>query len=170
MAGCPRTGPSRAVRATIRFAGSPTAQPCRLHGAADRRRLQGRRARRIGASARDRPDQSPPARRRQNLGTELPPPKVPDIRITSAETRWLHRLCVRFSRLKDRRLRRMDSKVTLHCRRFTRSATRQTRRFFARAIPYGSYTETLAARILMTIGLGVLAGMALWMLIDLSIR
>jgi len=36
-------------------------------------------------------------------------------------------------------------------------------------IPYGSYTDTLAARALMMIGLGVMVGTTLWMLVASSI-
>jgi hypothetical protein len=48
---------------------------------------------------------------------------------------------------------------------FARFVTRQTGKFYARAIPYGSYTESAAARALMVIGLGVLAGWTLWTLV-----
>jgi hypothetical protein len=63
----------------------------------------------------------------------------------------------------------MDAKLDVNCGRFTRSAIHHTRTLYARTIPYGSYKESLAARILMTIGLGVLAGMAVWMLIAVAI-
>ena len=63
----------------------------------------------------------------------------------------------------------MDPKQAVDWRHFTRSAIHHTRKLYARAIPYGSFNESLAARILMTIGLGVLAGMALWMLIAVAI-
>jgi hypothetical protein len=63
----------------------------------------------------------------------------------------------------------MDPKKAVDWRHTTRSAIHHTRTLYVRAIPYGSYNESLAARILMTIGLGVLAGMALWMLIAVAI-
>ncbi len=51
----------------------------------------------------------------------------------------------------------MDSKLLDRYRYFTMIANHQTKNFRARAIPYGSYTETAAADSLMLIGLVVLA-------------
>jgi hypothetical protein len=64
----------------------------------------------------------------------------------------------------------MNSQIARNCRQFSSFVTRQTRGFYAHAIPYGSYTDTLFARALMMIGLGVLVGTTLWMLVGPSIR
>jgi len=63
----------------------------------------------------------------------------------------------------------METELAQKCGDFTRFVTRQTRKLFARAIPYGSYAEPLAARVLLMMGLGVLAGTTLWMLVASSI-
>jgi hypothetical protein len=67
------------------------------------------------------------------------------------------------------RLKQMNSQITDNCRDFSRFVTRQTRKFYARAIAYGSYSDTLAARLLMMIGLGVMVGTTLWMVVASSI-
>jgi hypothetical protein len=63
----------------------------------------------------------------------------------------------------------MNSQIADNCRDLGRFVRRQTGKFYARVIPYGSYTDTLAARALMMIGLGVLVGTTLWMLVASSI-
>jgi hypothetical protein len=51
----------------------------------------------------------------------------------------------------------MNAKSAAKYRYLTRIANHETRNIRARAIPYGSYTETAAANALVLIGLGVLA-------------
>jgi hypothetical protein len=63
----------------------------------------------------------------------------------------------------------MNSQIADNCRDLGRFVRLQTGKFYARVIPYGSYTDTLAARALMMIGLGVLVGTTLWMLVASSI-
>jgi hypothetical protein len=63
----------------------------------------------------------------------------------------------------------MEPKIAANRGNFSSFVRRQTRKFYARVIPYGSYNENLVACALMTIGLGVLVGTTLWTLIAFRI-
>jgi hypothetical protein len=69
----------------------------------------------------------------------------------------------------DWRLKKMISNSDANTRHFKRALTHKTRVFQARAIPYGSYTETFAASALVLIGLAVLAATTVSILVTLAI-
>ena len=55
----------------------------------------------------------------------------------------------------------MESKMGSNGRDFSRFVARQTRRFSARVVSYGSYTETIAMRALIILGFALLCGLTL---------
>ncbi len=62
----------------------------------------------------------------------------------------------------------MEPKLAKY-RHFTRIMNHETKNFRARAIPYGSYSETAAASGLVLIGFAVLASMIISMLVTFGI-